>query len=111
MSHYRDRVTVDGQGIYTLNTWDGTKLEDGHYGSWNKPDNFSRFVQAWVIPETFRIVGYESNHEGEWIERNNTLTFFASDVNDVTFTVRYQLIDADSDGVAERLPAGRKIAV
>jgi outer membrane protein OmpA-like peptidoglycan-associated protein len=99
--NYGDHVTVDEQGIYTLNTWDGTKLEDGHYGSWNKPDNFSRFVQAWVIPETFRIVGYESNHEGEWIERNNTLTFFASDVNDVTFTVRYQLIDADSDGVAD----------
>ena len=99
--NYGDRVTVDEQGIYTLNTWDGTKLEDGHYGSWNKPDNFSRFVQAWVIPETFRIIGYESNHEGEWIERNNTLTFFASDINDVTFTVRYQLIDADSDGVAD----------
>jgi len=62
--NYGDRITVDEQGIYTLNTWDGTKLEDGHYGSCNKPDNFSRFVQAWVIPETFRIVGYESNHEG-----------------------------------------------
>jgi outer membrane protein OmpA-like peptidoglycan-associated protein len=98
---YGDRVAVDEQGIHTLNTWDGEKLEDGHYGSWNKPDNFSRFVQAWVIPETFKIISYESNRDGEWIERNNTLTFFASDVNDVTFTVRYQLIDADNDGVAD----------
>ncbi len=100
---YGDRVTVDEQGIHTLNTWDGEKLKDGHYGSWNIPDNFSRFVQAWVIPETFKIISYESNREGEWTERNNTLTFFASDVNDVTFTVRYQLIDADNDGVADSL--------
>ena len=99
--NYGDRVTVDEQGVYTLDTWDGEKQEDGHYGSWNSPDNFSRFVQAWVIPETFRIISYESNREGEWIERNNTLTFFASDVNDVIFTVRYQLIDADRDGVAD----------
>jgi hypothetical protein len=98
---YGDQVSVDEQGIHTLNTWDGEKREDGHYGSWNMPGNFSRFVQAWVIPETFRIISYQSNREGEWIERNNTLTFFASDVNDVTFTVRYQLIDADNDGVAD----------
>jgi len=54
-----------------------------------------------VIPETFRIISYESNREGEWIERKNTLTFFAKDVNDVTFMVRYELIDADGDGVAD----------
>lgn len=99
---YGDQVSVDEQGIHTLNTWDGEKREDGHYGSWNMPGNFSRFVQAWVIPVTFRIISYQSNREGEWIERNNTLTFFASDVNDVTFTVRYQLIDADNDGVPDR---------
>ncbi|NOR41473.1 MAG: OmpA family protein [Gammaproteobacteria bacterium] len=99
--NYGDQVTIDGNRVYTLNTWDGETLEDGHFGSWNKPDNFSRFVQAWVVPETFRIISYESNREGEWIERKNTLTFFAKDVNDVTFTVRYELIDADGDGVAD----------
>jgi outer membrane protein OmpA-like peptidoglycan-associated protein len=99
--NYGELVTIDDNRVYTLNTWDGTTLEDGHYGSWNKPDNFSRFVQAWVIPETFRILSYDSNRKGEWIERNNTLTFFASDVNDVIFTVRYELIDADGDGVAD----------
>ena len=98
---YGDRVTIDDNRVYTLNTWDGVTLEDGHFGSWNRPDNFSRFVQAWVVPETFKIISYESNREGEWIERKNTLTFFAKDVNDVTFTVRYSLIDADSDGVAD----------
>ena len=99
--NYGEQVTIDDNRVYTLNTWDGTTQDDGHFGSWNKPDNFSRFVQAWVIPETFRIISYESNREGEWVERRNTLTFFAEDVNDVTFTVRYELIDADGDGVAD----------
>ena len=99
--NYGERVTVDEEGIYTLNTRDDVQREDGHFGSWNSPSNFNRFVQAWVIPDTFKILGYESNRDGEWVEQNNTLTFYATDVNDLTFTVRYQLIDADGDGVAD----------
>ena len=99
--NYGERVTVDEEGIYTLNTRDDVQREDGHFGSWNSPDNFNRFVQVWVIPDTFKILGYESNRDGEWVEQNNTLTFYATDVNDLTFTVRYQLIDADGDGVAD----------
>ena len=98
---YGNKVTVDDSGIYTLNTWDGKRREDGRFGSWNSPDNFNRFVQAWVFPEAFKILSYESNREGDWVERNNTLTFFANDVNDLIFTVRYQLLDADGDGVAD----------
>ena len=99
--NYGERVTVDEQGIYTLNTRDDVQREDGHFGSWNSPGNFNRFVQAWVIPEMFRIISYESNRDGEWVEQNNTLRFHATDVNDLTFVVRYQLIDADDDGVAD----------
>jgi hypothetical protein len=99
--NYGERVTIDGQGIYTLDTRDGVQREDGHFGSWNSPEDFNRFVQAWVFPEVFRIISYESNREGEWVERNNTLTFYAEGVNDLVFTVRYQLIDADGDGVAD----------
>ena len=98
---YGGRVTVDEQGVYTLDTRDGVESKGGHFGSWNSPDNFSRFVQAWVFPEIFRIISYQSNREGEWFERNNTLSFHAQDVNDLTFIVRYQLIDADDDGVAD----------
>ena len=99
--NYGERVTVDGEGIYTLNTRDDVKRDDGHFGSWNTPGNFTRFVQVWVIPDTFKILGYESNREGKWVEQNNTLTFYAADVNDLVFTVRYQLIDVDGDGVAD----------
>lgn len=99
--NYGERVTIDEQGIYTLHTRDDVQREDGHFGSWNSPDNFNRFVQAWVFPEEFRIISYEGNRDGEWVEQNNTLTFHATDVNDLTFTVRYQLIDADGDGIAD----------
>jgi outer membrane protein OmpA-like peptidoglycan-associated protein len=99
--NYGERVTVDAENVYTLQTRDDVEREDGHFGSWNSPGNFTRFVQAWVIPESFRILDYKSNREGEWVERNNTLTFYATDVNDLIFTVRYQLIDGDSDGVAD----------
>ena len=91
--NYGDRVSIDEEGVHTLQTWDGKKREDGRFGIWNSPGNFSRFVQAWVFPDNFRILSYESNREGEWIERNNTLAFFSDDVNDLSFIVRYQQLD------------------
>ena len=99
--NYGDRVSIDEEGVYTLQTWDGKKREDGRFGIWNSPGNFSRFVQAWVFPDNFRILSYESNREGEWIERNNTLAFFSDDVNDLSFIVRFQQLDTDGDGIAD----------
>lgn len=99
---YGSSVSIDDSGVYTLNTWDGTVRENGRFGMWNQPGKFSRFVQAWVFPEVFTILEYESNREGEWVERNNTLTFFGADVNDLTFKVRYRLLDLDADGVADK---------
>ena len=99
---YGSRISIDDNGVYTLNTWDGTVRDNGRFGMWNQPGNFSRFVQAWVIPEVFTILDYESNREGEWVERNNTLTFFGADVNDLSFKVRYRLVDLDGDGVADK---------
>jgi len=98
---YGEQVTIDDDGIYTLNTRDDVEREDGHFGYWHSPDNYTRFVHAWVFPEAYKILAYESNREGEWVEQNNTLTYYGADVNDLTFTVRYQLIDADGDGVAD----------
>ncbi|MEM7014498.1 MAG: flagellar motor protein MotB, partial [Verrucomicrobiota bacterium] len=66
--------------------------EDGHFGMWNTPDNFELFVYAWVLPENFEIISKKSNREdnGEWRERNNTLTFYGRDINDIVFTIQYQ---------------------
>ena len=98
---YGELVSVDEEGIYTLDTHDGISRDDGHFGFWHAPGNYNRFVQAWVFPEAFRIIGYESNRDGEWVEQNNTLTYYGMDVNDLTFSVRYTLNDTDGDAVPD----------
>ncbi len=82
-------VTVDGDGIYTLSTWDGTRAANGHFGYWNSPHDYSYFAIAWVFPEHFRVLEYHSNRPGEWVRRGNTLAYFATDTNDLTFEIRY----------------------
>ena len=85
-------VTIDGDGLHTLRTWDGNKLDNGHYGFWNTPTDFASFAAAWVLPGEYEIVGYYSNRPGEWVIRGNTLAFFAREVNDLTFEIRYRAV-------------------
>ncbi len=109
---FEGEVTQDDDGVFTFSSWDGKKREDGLFGFWNTPGNFSRFVYAWMFPEKFEILEYKSNVEGEWVERNNTISFFAENVNNVTFTIKYRarkktpvpppvLPDGDGDGVVD----------
>ena len=88
----RSSVREDADGLYTLTTWDGKKQPNGHYGFWNTPNNFTSFAVAWVFPENFHIIDYHTNREGEWVKRGNTLTFYAMDVNDLSFEIRYRLL-------------------
>ncbi len=83
-------VRIDQEGTYTLTTWDGKKQKNGHYGFWNEPGNFTTFAAAWVFPENLQVIDYHSNRRGEWVQRGNTLAFFARDVNDLTFEIRYR---------------------
>jgi len=99
---FESEVKIDDEGVYTFNSWDGEKREDGLFGLWNSPGDFSRFVYAWVIPEHFELIDYKSNRDGNWVARNNTISFFAEDVNSLTFTIRYREKDSDSDGVSDR---------
>ena len=95
-------MAVDENGVYTFNSWDGKTGEDGLFGIWNKPDNFTGFTYAWIVPEHFEILDYESNRAGTWVERRNTVSFYGNDVNSLTFTIRYRERDSDKDGVADR---------
>ncbi|MCB1801978.1 MAG: thrombospondin type 3 repeat-containing protein [Gammaproteobacteria bacterium] len=95
-------LTRERDGTFVYNSWDGITRADGHFGMWHEPGNFSRFNYAWIIPAHFELVDYVANREGQWVERNNTLTFFAEDVNDLTFTIRYRERDTDGDGVTDR---------
>ncbi len=94
-------LAVGADGIHTFNSWDGSKRPDGHFGMWHEPGNFTRFSYAWIFPANLELVDYASNREGEWVKRTNTLTFFAADVNDLTFTIRYRQKDSDGDGVVD----------
>ena len=100
---FEEEIEVDAEGVFTFNSWNGVTREDGHFGSWNKPTNFSHYAYAWIVPENIEIIDYQSNREGEWVARANSLSFFASDTNDLTFTIRYRDRDEDGDGVSDRL--------
>ncbi len=116
-------MTRDKDGIYTYQSWDGKKRADGHFGYWNTPDLFAQFVYAWVFPENFEVVDYESNRDGKWIKRKNTLTFYGSDLNNITFTIKYRhttqkLFDSLKEGLqgqdeieVEQLSNGVKVTI
>ncbi|MCB1878372.1 MAG: thrombospondin type 3 repeat-containing protein, partial [Chromatiales bacterium] len=112
---FGDQVTVDGDGVYTFTSWNAVMREDGRFGMWNAPGNFTDFVYAWIFPRSFEILSYSSNREGEWVQRNNTLAFYAKDTNDLTFILKYRLIDRDGDGVpygkdrCPDTPAGHRV--
>lgn len=86
----KSAVKVDPNGLYRLNTWDGKKQNNGHYGIWNSPDPFARFAAAWVFPEQFEVVEYTSNRSGEWVQRGNTLAFFTNQANNLVFDISYR---------------------
>ncbi|MCK4833119.1 MAG: OmpA family protein [Gammaproteobacteria bacterium] len=86
-----DDIHIGADGVYTYTNWDGkTRGAGKHYGIWNKPDRFSQLVYAWVFPKNFNIISYQSNRKGKWVKRNNTITYYGKDVNDLVFTIKYQ---------------------
>jgi len=89
--HSESEINISEDGVYTYSNWDGkTRMADNHYGVWNKPDNFSQLVYAWVFPQNFNIISYQSNRKGKWVKRNNTITYYGKNVNDLVFTIKYQ---------------------
>lgn len=87
----KTELSVSNDGVYTYSNWDGkTRMADNHYGIWNKPDNFSQLIYAWVFPNNFNIISYKANQKGKWVKRNNTITYYGESVNDLVFTIKYQ---------------------
>jgi len=84
-------LQVDANGVYTYTNWDRkTKTPENNYGIWNKPDNFTQLVYAWVFPRNFSVISYKANRPGNWVKRNNTITYYGNNVNDLVFTIKYQ---------------------
>ena len=80
-SRFDEQVSVDEQGIFTFQSWQGEPLANGHFGSWNEPGYFTRYAYYWVLPENIELVDYSANREGLWQFQSNTLSFFASNIN------------------------------
>ena len=91
------RLIVDSDGVYYYNNWDSvSKTEDGHYGLWNSPGDFEQIAYSWVFPANLEPVSYTSNQEGEWVLRQNTITYYGNDVNDLTFNIQYRPATGDA---------------
>ncbi|MDH5388836.1 MAG: flagellar motor protein MotB [Gammaproteobacteria bacterium] len=89
--HKKTELNVGKDGVYTYTNWDGvTRMADNHFGIWNKPDKFTQLVYAWVFPQNFNIISYEANRKGKWVKRNNTITYYGENVNDLVFVIKYQ---------------------
>lgn len=91
-------VTVDNNGVFTFESWDGKTRQGDVFGFWNRPGPFTSFVYSWILPKKFELLHYESNRKGNWVRRQNTITFFGENVNSLTFKIRYRLKEVDDDG-------------
>lgn len=83
------RLNIGDEGIFTFKNSSEPDSE-GRFGHWNKPVNFEQFVYVWVLPKNFEFVDYKCNNEGDWVIRQNTLSYFGYDVNNLAFTIRYK---------------------
>ncbi len=99
-SEFESKLSIDDKGVYTYTSWDQKKQPDGHFGYWNKPDDFDQFVYTWVMPKNFELISWKANRDGEWVRRYNTLSYYGKNVNDLVFTIRYRL---KSSGTFENL--------
>jgi len=104
-----ESLTVEENGTFVFENWNGkTKTPQGHYGEWNTPDNFSQFVYVWVFPQNFDVVDYRCNHEGEWVKRHNTITYYGKNVNDLVFVIEYRLKTQKTYDALAKTLAGQK---
>jgi flagellar motor protein MotB len=84
-------ITTAADGAMQYKSWTGRKDPNGHYGYWiDRQSGFDKFVYVWVFPETFEVLKYESNRQGDWVVRNNTVAFYGHKVNDLAFTLTYR---------------------
>ncbi|RMG34272.1 MAG: hypothetical protein D6720_09735 [Gammaproteobacteria bacterium] len=104
---FRDELQRQADGSWRYRSWQGKKEENAnHFGSWYAPGNFDRYGFAWLLPKNIEILDYHSNVEGRWTQRPQALGFYAENVNDVIFEIRYRVHADDRPGNSSSVPAG-----
>ena len=96
-----DRLAIDARGEITYSSWDGSRNAQGRYGLWHAPDDFDDFVYTWILPDNIDLLAYQANRDGDWVRRGNSVSFYAHDVNDLTFEIRYRVRAIGSAGTAD----------
>jgi len=106
------RISRGADGVAVYRSWDGSKDAEGRFGMWYAPGDFDRFTYTWILPDNITLLGYSANRDGEWVERANAVSFYAYDVNNLTFEIRYRVdpvrvatAPAADTTVAKALPA------
>ncbi|MCB1791650.1 MAG: thrombospondin type 3 repeat-containing protein [Gammaproteobacteria bacterium] len=89
------QLTATGNGEWLFKSWDGHKNAQGRYGIWYAPDDYDAFTYTWILPDNIEPLSYESNREGNWVRRGNSVSFHAEQVNNLTFEIRFRVTDAE----------------
>jgi hypothetical protein len=81
----------DPQGDFHYRSWDGTRNSNGLYGYWYSPGRFDQFTYTWIVPPNIELLRYRSNQQGTWTRRPSAVSFYAEQVNNLTFEISYRV--------------------
>ena len=99
-AQFEDEVEIAENGDFVYASARGQDSESGRYGFWFAPNDFEKLVYVWVLPESLEIVDARCNRDWEWVTRKNPLAWFGSNVNNVSFNIRYRAKTAGTFQVA-----------
>ena len=80
---------ADGSRHYR--SWDGNRDAAGRYGYWYSPGQFDQYSYSWILPDNIELLRYRSNRQGKWTRRGNAISFYAEQVNNLTFEISYRV--------------------
>lgn len=88
---FDSRQIENTDGVSRFKSWDGRKDAQGRYGYWYSPGNFDNYTFTWVVPENIELTRYRSNHDGTWIKRPRSVSFYIEDANNLTFEIDFRV--------------------
>jgi hypothetical protein len=99
-----DELERDREGVLHYKSWDGQRDQDGRYGYWYAPGQFDRFSYTWIVPDNIEMLRYRANQKGAWSRRDNAISFYAEQVNNLTFEMSYRVTTTGPASKPEKAP-------
>jgi len=85
------QISRTDKGNWRFKSWDGHRDNGGRFGYWYAPGDFDRYTFTWVVPENIEVTRYRSNRDGTWTRHPRSVSFYAEQVNNLTFEIDYRL--------------------